>query len=193
MSRPSTVDKLPEEIRSEIGRLRGAGHTIDEILAALRELDVATISRSALGRHLQGMEKVGQRLRHSRNVAEALVRQLGDQPASRSAQLNIELLHSAILDLYLAADGDAAETGKEALRGDPVGLMMLAKALDHLTRSSKADVDFVRQVEERATARVRKEAAAAVEQQVKAKGLTAETADAIRRAIFGVGRQAPPA
>lgn len=52
------MDKLPEEIRDEIDRLRAHGHSIDEIIAALRELDITDISRSALGRHLHKREKL---------------------------------------------------------------------------------------------------------------------------------------
>ncbi len=38
MPRQSSVDKLPEEVRVEIGRLRGLGWTIDQILEHLRGL-----------------------------------------------------------------------------------------------------------------------------------------------------------
>lgn len=186
MSRPSSVDQLDSEIREEIGRLRGNGHTIDEILAALRELDVTSISRSALGRHVQGMEKIASRLRHSRNVAEALVRQLGDAPASRSAQLNIELLHTAILDLNLASEDEADGKGLAALRGNPEGLMLLAKALDHLTKSAKADIDNQKQIEERVAARIHKETEGKLKDALKNQGLSADVAIQIRRQVLGL-------
>ncbi|MCH4024025.1 MAG: DUF3486 family protein [Acetobacter sp.] len=186
MSRPSSVDQLDSEIREEIGRLRGNGHTIDEILAALRELDVTSISRSALGRHVQSMEKIASRLRHSRNVAEALVRQLGDAPASRSAQLNIELLHTAILDLNLASEDEADGEGLAALKGNPEGLMLLAKALDHLTKSAKADIDNQKQIEERVEKRLKAQAEKHVVDEARKKGISAETARALMAGAFGV-------
>ena len=34
--RPSSIDKLPQEVRDEIANLRGAGKTSDEILAEMR-------------------------------------------------------------------------------------------------------------------------------------------------------------
>ena len=49
------------------------------------------------------MEALGEKLRRSRSVAEVLVRQLGDAPASRTMQLNVELLHTAILNLFMDA------------------------------------------------------------------------------------------
>ena len=185
-SRPSSVDKLPLEIRDEIGRLRGEGYTIDEILAALRELDVVTISRSTLGRHVKGMEKLGAKLRHSRNIAEALVRQLGDEPASRAAQLNIELLHTTITELFLAQNGEGEidEDGKAALNGSPEGIMLLAKAMDHLTKSAKADAEYASKIEAKVEARTKREMSAHVNAVVKKQGLSADTAQALMQGLI---------
>ena len=196
MARPSSVDQLPETVRAEIGRLRQNGRTIDEILTHLRKLDgIAPVSRSALGRHLQHMEKVGERLRRSRQVAEALVKELGDAPESQAARVNIELMHNAVLDLFMntaGGDDDAVdEGGVAALKGNPEGVMMLAKALDHLTRASRANMDFIRQAEDRAATRAKKEAAAAVDSVARERGLTSATVDAIKAGIFGVKAGVP--
>ena len=188
MSRPSSVDKLPEEVRAEIGRLRGMGWTIDQILEKLRELLDSAPSRSALGRHIAGMDKLGERMRRSRQVAEALVRELGDAPESRAARLNIELLHGAVMDLFMkAGDGEPVDgDGAAALAGNPEGVMMLAKALDHLSKASKTNVHFIRLAEERAATRAKKEAAVAVEAVARERGISGETLEAIKAGIFGV-------
>jgi hypothetical protein len=188
MTRLSTVDQLPEPIRAEIGRLRTQGCTIDQIVAHLRTLYGSTPSRSALGRHIQGLDKLGEKMRRSRDVAAALVRELGDAPESTAARLNIELIHSAVLDLFMrAGDGDTVdEGGKAALDGNPEGVMMLAKALDHLSRASKTNVDFVAAAEKRAAERTKKEAAVAVETVAKARGISGDTLEAIKAGIFGV-------
>lgn len=188
MSRPSSIDQLPEEVRAEIGRLRGMGWTIDQILEHLRELIDRAPSRSALGRHIQGLDKLGERMRRSRQVAEALVRELGDAPQSRAAALNIELLHSAVLDLFMkAADGEAVDgDGAAALAGNPEGTMMLAKALDHLSRASKTNVEFVAAAEKRATERAKREAATAAETIARERGISGDTLAAIKAGILGV-------
>ena len=188
MGRPSTIDQLPAELRDEIGRLRGEGATIDQIVAHLRGLS-AVISRSALGRHIKGMEAVGEKLRRSRSVAEVLVRQLGDAPASRTMQLNLELLHTAILDLFMRAGDEAEgvdESGLAALAGNPEGVMMLAKALDHLGRASKSDVDFTQRIQALAAERATKEAAQRVETMGRERGISADTIAQIKLSIFGV-------
>jgi hypothetical protein len=189
MARPSTIDQLPEEIRSEIGRLRMQGVTIDGILAHLRQLHGATtVSRSALGRHIKGIEKLGERIRRSRQVAEVLVKELGEAPESQAARMNIELMHNAVLDLFMrsADDEDVNKAGADALAGDPAGVMMLAKALDHLTRASRSNVDFVVAAEKRATERAKTAAAKAVDAVAREKGISGETLDAIKAGIFGV-------
>lgn len=188
MARPSSIDKLPEEVRNTIGQLRQLGWTIDQIMDHLRGLLDRAPSRSALGRHIQGMDKLGERMRRSRDVAAALVRELGDAPESTAARLNIELIHSAVLDLFMkAGDGERVDkAGAAALAGDPEGVMMLAKALDHLARASKTNVDFVAAAEKRASDRARTEAATSAEAVARERGLSGDTVDAIKRAIFGV-------
>jgi hypothetical protein len=57
MARPTTIDRLPLEVRMVIKQVRAAGGTIDEIAAKLRELGV-DVSRSPLGRHVKKMGEI---------------------------------------------------------------------------------------------------------------------------------------
>lgn len=187
MPRPSSIDQLPEEVRVEIGRLRGLGWTIDQILEHLRELLDRAPSRSALGRHIQGLDKLGERMRRSRQVAEALVRELGTAPESQAARLNIELIHTAILDLFMHADDTAEGTAGEAQPPrEPIDIQWLAKAVDHLAKASKTNVEFVADIEARAAAKTKTEAATAAETVARERGITAGTIEAIKAGIFGV-------
>ena len=199
MPRPSTIDKLPEEVRAEIGRLRQNGRSIDEILAHLRKMDgIAPVSRSALGRHVAGLAKLGERIRRSREVATALVHELGDAPESQSARVGIELMQTAILDLFMRAEGDtigggeANAGGLAAVAGDPKGIHDLAKALDHLSRASRTNLDFMAAAEKRVAERAKREAVAQVETIGREKGISAETLNAIKAGIFGVKTEARP-
>ncbi len=189
MPRPSSIDQLPEEVRVEIGRLRSLGWTIDQILEHLRSLLDKAPSRSALGRHIQGLDKLGERMRRSRQVAEALVRELGTAPESQAARLNIELMHSAILDLFMHADdaGDGA-TAEGGIPTDPIDIQWIAKALDHLARASKTNVEFIADVEARATEKAKKNAASAAETVARERGLSVGIIDEIKASIFGVKR-----
>ena len=67
MTRPSSIDTLDTAIQAEIGRLRMQGCTIDAIVQHLRTMHgVTTVSRSALGRHVKGLERVAEQIRRSR-------------------------------------------------------------------------------------------------------------------------------
>lgn len=165
MPRQSTILRLPPEIRELIGSLIGRGRKLDEILAHLRELDAPTVSRSALGRYKQRLDKVGEKLRRSREVAEALIAKLGAAPESKALRLNVEMMQGAILDLLLKLDEESeGESGNDAkaITLDPQGAMLLGKALDHLSRASKADAELIGKIKEQA----RKEAEAKLDKAV---------------------------
>ncbi|MBY4640303.1 DUF3486 family protein [Gluconacetobacter entanii] len=189
MGRPSSIEREDEEIREEIAKARAHGMTIDEILALLREGYGKDFSRSAMGRHCQKLDRLGQKARRSRMVAEALARQMGDASVSRMLRANVEMMHTAILDLFMAGedeDGKPNADGLAALQGNPEGLMLLSKALDHLTKASKTDADFVAQIEERTEARLRREAETNIRREGKKQGLTAEQVAALSAGMFGV-------
>ncbi len=189
MGKPSSIDPLPDEIKSEIGRLRMQGCTIDAILAHLRAMHgVTSISRSAMGRHVKGLERVAEQIRRSREVATALVQQLGDAPESETARLNIEIMHSAILDLKMrSADGEDVDAdGAAALGGNPEGIMFLSRAIEALSRAQKNTADFAEKIQIAAEARAKREAALRVDAVAKEKGISADTLAAIKAGIFGV-------
>lgn len=189
MARPSSISRLPPEIREAIGRLRDGGRTIDEILAKLRELAPgAEISRSALGRHVQVLDRLGEQLRKSRALAEGLARGLGDRPAEAVTRANIELLHDAVFNLLQDAAMAEDEAGEElrAMVRSPKAAVMLAETLERLVKASRGNVAFVEQIEARVAARTKAEAGKAVEQAARVRGLSAETAEAIKASIFGV-------
>lgn len=197
--RPSSIDRLDPEIREAIGRLREGGRTLDEILAHLRALEVS-VSRSALGRHVRGLEKAGERLRRTRAIAEALVPRLGDGGENRVARLNIELMHGAINGIVMrAAEAEEAEGGGAGEDGEDrpaptmeaKEAMELSKGLLALAQAQKIDAEFLAKVEERAAARAREAAAKEVERVGKERGIGRDTLDAIKAGIFGVKAAAP--
>lgn len=164
--RPSKVDKLPDPLREGIAQLWHSGrYGLDEILRHLRdlsegrrtmlppELDVAVSvppdalpSRSRLHAHLQGLDRVAEKVGRSRAVAEALVKKYGDEPESRTARLNIELAHAALLDLFLAEGDGAGPDGEGAPAApvtlDPEGVMFVSRAIKDLASARKADAEL---------------------------------------------------
>lgn len=178
--RPSSIDKLDPQIKDMIGKLRiDHGWTIDEILKKLIELGQSEISRSALGRHVKSLEEIGAQLRHSREVAQALVGQLGDAPEDRVADLNIELMHSMILRLVTATNDEG--DGQPVLLG-PEETMFMARSLQALAGARKTNADMIFKARDAAT----REAAKKAQSAVKARGLGKETADWVYDQVLGV-------
>lgn len=132
MARPSTIDRLDPAIRDGIGRLRERGRTIDEILEHLKLLEV-DVSRSALGRHVQKIGAVGERMRRSRAVAEALVQKFGEERDDRLVRLNIELMHGKVMEVL------TAEEEGEPVPLAPVEMMQVGRTIQSLASASSTD------------------------------------------------------
>jgi hypothetical protein len=174
MPRPSSIKRLPPEVQETIGRLRDQGRTLDEILGHLRQLEV-DVSRSALGRHVKQLDAIGEELRRSRTIAEAMVARFGDAPESRTARLNIELAHTLLLKLMVSEDG-------EPVKLDAKEAMFVSSAISSLTTAAKKDADGILQARREEA----KKAAAAAESAAKDAGLSDTVVDEIKRRILGL-------
>lgn len=188
MARPSTISRLPPEIRAEIDRQRHAGRTIDEILAKLRELDV-DVSRSALGRHVQRIDVLGEKLRRSQAIAQGVALGLGDKSPDAVSRASIELLHDAIFDLLqdAAIAEDEAGEGVRAMVRNPKAAALIAETIERLSKASRHNLELVQKIEDRATKKAREGAAAAAEAAGREQGLSAKSIEAIKRNILGLG------
>jgi DnaJ-domain-containing protein 1 len=181
--RPSSIDKLDPEIRDLIGKLRiDKGWSIDEIRAQLEKMlgEEHLPSRSALGRHVKSLEEIGAELRKSREIATALVSQLGAGAEDRTAELNIELMHTAVLNLLTSAS--RGEDGEPVMM-EPDTIKALSQSLKSLGDARKANADLVL----RARKAAKEEAAVAAAGVAKAQGFSADTVDLIRKAVLGSG------
>lgn len=185
---PSKVDQLPAELREAIEKLWLSGrYTLEQIAGFLAdlasgrrsmlppELDIAVQvppeavpSKSGLGRHVKGLEAIAEKLQRSRTVAEALVDKVGKEPESRTARLNIELMHASIQDLFLAAEA-AGEAGAEGtpVALDPENAMFLARALKDLASARKADIDLTLKLKAEIAKEMQAKAVAAAEKALK--------------------------
>lgn len=180
MGRQSTIRRLPQSLREEIGALREAGHTIDEIRAHLQQLGAA-LSRSAVGRHVKQLDAIGNEIRRSREIAEALVKRYGEAPEGRTARLNIELMHAFVNRLLVS------ETG-EVVTLEPNEVMAVSRALKDLVQAARHDV--AREAETRAefAEKAADTAVKAAETAVGDAGYTLppEALQAIRRQVYGI-------
>lgn len=185
MPRKSTVKTLPPEILTEVNNLLGNDlATLDEIVERLQELGHPR-SRSALGRHKQNLDQVAERLRRSREMAEALVKEVGPAATEgKTGRLLVEILQNLVFDHLLNQSSDD-EDGPDK---DPMGsqdFFFLARAMKEMAQAQKIDVDRERVIREE-TARDAAERAVAVAKKVaKEKGVTLgkDALDQIRRQV----------
>lgn len=176
MARKSNIDKLPDELRKAIDeKLADPKLTLEQILAHVRELGVET-SQSALHRRQQTIEAVGERIRRSKTIADALVERFGDAEDDRVARLNINFVHSAIMDMMGVADDNG-----EPITLSPMQAMALSKALNELARAKKTEADLVLKMRKEAAEKA--VTAAVTEIKRAAPGLTADKVEAMRKAI----------
>lgn len=181
MGRKSSLRRLSPEILQEINRILSEGRlTLDELLEHLRGMGVDTISRSALGRQKQRIDKVAAKLRQSREIVDALVEKAGPSARRRGNQgrLLVQMLRKLVYD-HLEAQLLEGEDG-EGL--DNQGVFFLAKSLKEMSQAARLEQDFEAKVRER----VQKETVKAVEDSAREAGLSAETVEAIKGRILGI-------
>lgn len=135
MARPSKIDRLPAEVREQIGRLREGGCTIDQILAKLRELD-ADVGRTGLGEYIKKFDRIRDRIHNSRAAAETIMARLETADDDRVARLNIAALHAGVMELMGGEDG-------EPVTLDPKSAKLLSETMRNLASAAKSDQDRI--------------------------------------------------
>ena len=187
MSRPSSIDLLPAEVREALHAwLRDPGITqteaADRTNDLLEDLGVEQrVSRHAINRYDLKMRDVGDKLRQSRAVAEVWVAKLGAQPQGQMGLLINEMLRTLAFDLTLKLqDGELTE---ESMPGVIDQLKHLSLSVMRLERAASENIKRETEIRRQA-----KEAAAEAAEQVGTRrGLSPEAVAEIRREILGIG------
>lgn len=179
MGGASKVRRLPPELREQLHAMLDQGVPLSAITEHLKSLG-ADVSRSGLGRYKQQVDKVAERMRESRQMAEAVMEHLGAQAATgKGGAALVEMLTTLTNDYMLRRlDNPDAELEVDELRA-------LARAVKERAQAARATQDYDQKLREAA----RREAAEALEKAVdKAAGegnaITAEQAYARVRALY---------
>lgn len=170
----SSIATLDPELRSELDRLLAEGRfTLRQVVAHMRELGV-DVSKSAVHRHKQTLDKIAKDIRMARAVAGAVQRDLEETDGSISRAL-VESIQALVLRAQ-AEMGDDDEVDVKKVQA----LSMAVRDLETTLRLSQD-----RELKIRAL--VAKEAASAANKVAKERGLSASVADAIKASILGIG------
>jgi len=186
MGRGHTIHYLDSETRRQIDAfLAESGRSVDEFVDFLNREIGLDISRSSAHRYMQSFDEVAQSMRESREMADALVKEIG--PAAeegRVGQLITEMLQNIIFNEVLNRQRKGESVSAQEIQ-------KMAQAAKDLISAQKADTDRIAKERAEADAQARREereqaaaeAAAAVQQQ----GASAETCDQVRQKILGAG------
>lgn len=174
MPRPSTIRRLDPELRSVLDSLLAEGrYTLQQVTDHMRSLG-APLSKSAVGRYSQDFDRVAADIRASRQMAEAIGRELADMPGADPSRVVIESLQALLMRARMQL-ADAEEIDVEQLS-------YLSRSVKDLAAALKANVDTELRIRERTA----KDAAKAAEKVATAEGLTADTVEKIKASILGV-------
>lgn len=189
MARASSIQQLPPDILEQLqALLRDPRVTQLEatarINAILEEQGVeARVSKSAVNRYAQAMAEVGEELRQSREVAEMWIAKLGAAPQGQLGHLTNEIVRGLAFDLSLMLKRAArGEMDPEAMPETVRMIKDLAIAQEKLEKASSENVKREEEIRRRANEAAAEKAATVA----KAKGLSKDTVDELRREILGV-------
>lgn len=135
----SSIDRLPEDIREQLqALLRDPRVTQLEATARINAILDETdhperLSKSSVNRYKLRMDKIGTRLKESREMAQMWIAKLGAAPQGQVGLLVNEILRTLSFDMALVLqegklDGDNAPAVVDMLKGLALTMMRLEKA-----------------------------------------------------------------
>lgn len=184
--RQSSIDRLPEDILEKlqellrdprVTQLEATGR-INAILE--EEGHQERVSTSAVNRYDLSMRQAGEKLQQSREVAKMWIGKLGAAPQGQVGNLINEVLRTLAFDLSLKLQ--EAELNEESIPEVIHNVKALSLAVQRLETSANLNMKREKEIRSRAL-----EDAAQVVTEAKKAGLTAATADDIRKRILGIG------
>ena len=174
--RRSSLTILAPEIREAVDRaIREDRATIMEITATINAMG-GEASKSAVGRYVKNAREELKDTLRFQNMAKTWITEIGKNPEGDTARLMFEFVKTFGLNTMPHLKHEESS---------PMDLMLLGKFIDHISRADKGFVERDKKVDDLVAARMAK-AATALDRAVKKGGLTATTADKIRREILGI-------
>ncbi len=168
MGRASKVRRLPPELREQLHAMLDQGISLSDITEHLKGLG-ADVSRSGLGRYKQQVDKVAERMRESRQMAEVLMDRLGaDAATGKGGAALVQMLNTLTSD-YLLRRVDNMDEGEVEV-GE---LRSLARTIKEAAQAARATQDYDQKLREDA----RREAEAKLREAAKT---VADAPDAAR-------------
>jgi len=188
MARPSSIEILPADILEQLqALLRDPRVSQLSVTAQINELlserGEQPVSKSALNRYAKKMEKVGERMMQSRQVADMWIAKLGNAPQGKTGQLINEVARTLSFEVQqILAERMADNPGELDLEATMSVLKDLALTSQRIEKSTSLN-------EEREKAIREEEAQKTVDKIKELKGdpkLDAKTLNFVTEALYGL-------
>ncbi|WP_119167101.1 phage protein Gp27 family protein [Algihabitans albus] len=153
MPKRSTIDKLPSELREQIGAYLKETRSVDEFAELVNELleeqgSDERVSRSSAHRYMQRHERLGARLRQSQELAQ----RFGDDLKGLADDKRIRYLASLVQELAYGYIDQRLEDGAAA--EDPKALAALGRLTRDLGAALKDSAGLEIQLRDHARAEI---------------------------------------
>ncbi|WP_321276933.1 DUF3486 family protein [Thiomicrorhabdus indica] len=150
------------------------------INAILEEQGHDTVSKSAVNRYAQKMERVGAKLKESREVAKMYIDRFGEDQSGDVGKIVNEMIRTLVFDITMKMhdkkfDADMAPELAKMLKN-------LSDAMNKLEQAAATNTKREREIKRLAA----QQAADAMEQAAKSQGLTSEAVQSIKNQILGI-------
>ena len=170
MPRASTVEMLPQDILEKLQALLrdprvSQLQAVAEINAVLTDMGERPVSKSAVNRYAVKMDKVGEKLRQSREVAEMWIAKMGAQPQGQVGHLINEMLRTMAFDLTIRLQ--ESELTAESMPEVIDMLKHLSLSVVRLERAASENVKREQEIKRQ----VLEEAADSIEEEAIAQGM----------------------
>ncbi len=175
MGQKSKIVQLDPRIRAAVDQaVREGRATIDEIVALVESMG-GQASRSSVGRYVKNAAEQLKAYRETQEIAKTWVGEIHENPNGDVGRLAAEVLRMAA---YQASSVITASDKPVK----PMDVMLLAKALDHLSSQGKRDVEKFIKVRDQIGAKLKK-----LEDKASRGGkISAQDLEAIRRDVYGI-------
>nr|DAN31594.1 MAG TPA: Protein of unknown function (DUF3486) [Caudoviricetes sp.] len=180
--RASKVDLLPPDIKTRLAMmLRDKMFSQAEILEEINDLirdcglpETALLSKTGLNRYASKMEKMGAKIRESREMAEIWTKQIGEAPQSDVGKLLMEAVKTIAFDKAMAL-GQEEDI-------DPKVINQLALVANRIEKAQAINEERERKIRKE----VAQLAAETAEKVISQAGLSQETVDHLKAKILGI-------
>ena len=193
MAKPSTIDQLAADLRKRLiqflddPRITQAEATelINDLIALHSDPGVETVSKSAVGRFAQRIDKFAKKNRESQEIAKVFAAQIGNADQNEIGKMTIQMIQTSVFEV-MGVLQDNEELDAKDIEGVVEALKGLALVVQRTEKASSINYEREQEIKRQGREEALAEAADTVQSAAEAKGMNKEDATWWREQVLGV-------